>query len=920
MLALMKEWSSAVLTISKPLSAGQAQTYHQKEFTSKEQSYWSQGNAVQGEWQGRLATQYGLVGAVSAEDFAKLSQGQHPQTGEQLVQHRIAHEYKDENGKSIKTMEHRAGWDATFSAAKSVSLTALVGGDHRIREAHRESVRLALDESERYTQARIGGNHPAETTGKFAVAKFEHDTARPVNGYAAPQLHTHAVIFNVTERANGETRALQERGLFQSQQFATAIYQAELTYRLRQLGYEIERGRSGAPEIKGYTQEYLDASSPRSQQIREYLEKTGHSSKESAEIAAHSTRDRKEILSPREVLAAHRRLAADFGNQPDAVVRAAREHAHQLQPPTNPAQRANEAVTFARDKNFEREAVVDERLLVRDSLRRGMGEVRYAEVRASLESRQKAGEFVSVQRSAHQTGRLLTTVKTIAAEREIVGQMREGQNQVEPVMSRQNAITTVDQCSYLNAGQKTVIEGVISSPDRIQGIQGVAGAGKTTTLEVIRSAAEAKGYEVEGFAPTSRAAKQLEQAGIHAGTLQSFLARTQNAEAEPTQKRFFFIDESSLASTNQMRGFLERMGSRDRVLLIGDTRQHQGVEAGRPFQQLQEAGMHTAKLEEIVRQKDPALKATVEMLAHGQTAAAIDALREGGRITQIVDPQERIHAIARNYVASPERTLIVSPDNASRQQLNQAVRQELKALGILKPEDHRFRVLVPRQDMTGAERAWASRYQIEDVVRYSRGSKLVGIEAGTYGTVVGVDPTENLLTIQKATGDQISYDPKRLAGVSVYREMEREFSVGDRMQFTAPKKQLGVANRELGAIEKIEGSGDITLRLEDGRAVQFNATEHPHFDHGYAVTSHSSQGLTADRVLINIDTTVNPQLLNSRFAYVAVSRASLDAEIYTNGATDLGQRLSGDVSKSSAVEFSHSAGNVMADVSLGQGI
>jgi conjugative relaxase-like TrwC/TraI family protein len=144
-------------------------------------------------------------------------QGQHPQTGEQLVRHRLAHEYKDENGKAVTSMEHRAGWDATFSAPKSVSLTALVGGDDRIRAAHRESVRIALDELERYTQARIGGNHPAETTGKFIVAKFEHDTARPVNGYAAPQLHTHAVIFNLTERDDGETRALQERGLFQSQ-------------------------------------------------------------------------------------------------------------------------------------------------------------------------------------------------------------------------------------------------------------------------------------------------------------------------------------------------------------------------------------------------------------------------------------------------------------------------------------------------------------------------------------------------------------------------------------------------------------------------------------------------------------------------------------------------------------------------------
>jgi conjugative relaxase-like TrwC/TraI family protein len=213
-----------MLTISKPLSAGQAQTYHQKEFTAKEQNYWSQRGVIAGEWQGRMAGQFGLAGNVSAEDFVKLSQGQHPQTGEQLVRQRSSYEYQDAEGKTIKTMEHRAGWDATFSAPKSVSLTALVGGDERVREAHRESVRIALDQLEQYTQARIGGNHPPETTGRFIAAKFEHDTARPVDGYVAPQLHTHAVVFNVTERDDGQPRAIQPQSLFASQQFATAIY------------------------------------------------------------------------------------------------------------------------------------------------------------------------------------------------------------------------------------------------------------------------------------------------------------------------------------------------------------------------------------------------------------------------------------------------------------------------------------------------------------------------------------------------------------------------------------------------------------------------------------------------------------------------------------------------------------------------
>ena len=491
-----------------------------------------------GEWQGRLAAQFGLAGAVSAEDFGKLSQGQHPETGEQLVRQRASYEYQDADGKTVKTMEHRAGWDATFSAPKSVSLTALVGGDDRVREAHRESVSTALEQLEYYTQARIGGNHPPETTGKFIAAKFEHDTARPVDGYVAPQLHTHAVVFNLTERENGQARAIQPQSLFASQQFATAVYQSELTYRLKDLGYEITVGRSGAPEIKGYTQEYLDASSPRSQQIREYLERTGRNGREAAEIAAHSTRDRKEIHSPGEVMAAHRKLAADFGHQADAVVRAARDRQQHQERPANTVDRVRESLTFSRDKNFEREAVVDERALIRDGLRRGMGDITFAQVRGNLNARIASGEFQAVER-AHMPGRQFTTAKTIAAEREIIGRVREGRSQIEPLLPRSQAIAFADQQQQLNRTQRSVVEDVLSSPDRIQGIQGFAGSGKTTTLSVIRSAAEIQGFQVEGFAPTSRAARQLGEAGVEAGTLQGFLARS-TAPSPPEQKTFLF--------------------------------------------------------------------------------------------------------------------------------------------------------------------------------------------------------------------------------------------------------------------------------------------------------------------------------------------------------------------------------------------
>jgi conjugative relaxase-like TrwC/TraI family protein len=894
-----------VLTISKPLSAAQAQNYHKTEFVSKEQNYWSQRGEIAGEWQGRLAENFGLAGAVAAEDFARLSQGQHPQTGEQLVRQRASYIYKDADGNTIKTMEHRAGWDATFSAPKSVSLTALVGGDFRVREAHREAVRTALEQLESYTMARIGGNHPADPTAKFIAAKFEHDTARPVDGYAAPQLHTHAVIFNVTQRESGEYRALQPQSLFASQQFATSIYQSELTYRLRQLGYEITAGRSGAPEIKGYTQEYLDASSPRSQQIREYLERNGRNGKEAAEIAAHSTRDGKEIQPLRDAMEAHRKLAAEYGHQADAVVKAAHERVQHQERTPDSHQRAREAVSFARDRNFEREAVVDERTLVRDALRRGMGEITYGQVRSSLTARLASGEFRQMDDARDLPGRRFTTARVIEAERDVIHRMQEGKGRIEPLMPQQQLTAASEQHRFMNRAQRAAVEEVLGATDRIHGIQGYAGTGKSTVLSTLRETIEARGYEVHGLAPTSRAARQLNEAGIPTGTLQGFLAASSAAAGNGRERHYYFIDESSLASTRQMREFLARLSPGDRVLLIGDTRQHQSVEAGRPFEQLQQAGMRTAKLDEIVRQKDPALKSAVEMLARGQSAGAIIELRRQGRVKEIPGREERIRVVARAYAESPDRTLIVSPDNASRRELNRAVRNEQRANGSVTGQDHPLRVLIQRQDMTGADRAWANHYETGDVVRYSRGSKAAGIEAGSYATVTAIDPSQNLLTVQKKSGEFITYDPRRLTGVSVYRERIHDFAVGDRIQFTAPDKSLGVANRDLALIESISPNGLISARLDDNHRIEFEAAEHRHFDHGYAVTSHSAQGLTAERVLIHADTSVHPDLLSSRFGYVAVSRASHEASIFTDDVTRLGQQLSSEVSKTSALEIDY---------------
>src|SRR5262249_29087223 len=184
-----------------------------------------------------------------------------------------------------------------------------------------------------------------------------------------------------------------------------------------------------------------------------------------------------------------------------------------------------------------------------------------------------------------------------------------------------------------------------------------------------------------------------------------------------------------------------------------------------------------------------------------------------------------------------------------------------------------------------------------DVIRYSRGSKTEGITPGEYARITSVDPKENRITIERENGTAQTYDPRRLSGVSVHREAERDFSNGDRIQFTAPSRELHVANRDLGTIEHVHSNGDLKIRMDSGREVRFNVHEHPHLDYGYAMTSHSSQGQTADRVLIHVDTEKSELLVNNRFAYVSVSRAQHDAQIYTNDRSRLARSLSRETSQ-----------------------
>jgi ATP-dependent exoDNAse (exonuclease V) alpha subunit len=622
-------------------------------------------------------------------------------------------------------------------------------------------------------------------------------------------------------------------------------------------------------------------------------------------------------------------MAVQYGNQPATVVSQAhgRDSRQSLQ--REPSDVADQGIRSAIARNTEREAVIDERAVLADALRHEMGFVRTAGVKDSFATAVQQGALIEMPQREGRGSRAFTTPEMKQCEAEVLQCMARGLGTCEELASPSISRSVLESHSYLNESQHAAAAIILGSRDRIMGLEGKAGTGKTTTLKAVCEAAKKAGFQVEGLAPTSRAALNLADAEIPTMTLARHQMKSQ--EKASGSKHLYIVDESTLASTRQMNDFMKCIRQHDRVLFVGDTQQHEAVDAGRPYAQLQEAGMHSARLTEIVRQKDAGLRTVVEQLAVGNVEGALSDMAKQGRIHEFVGRKERIDAIVHSYTENPKGTLIISPDNDSRQEIAQRIHEEMRNTGQVKGEEHTVQVLTTKQNLTNEDRRWAQNYEPGDVLRFTTSSKAIGVASRESVRVAETQDEKNLITVERQDGKRITYSPERVYGVTAYREAERRFAEGDRVQFSATFHPQNVPNRTLGTIDKINEAGDLTLQMDSGRSVSFNLRQHPHLDYGYAVTSHSSQSETVDNVLIHVDSEhVHKGLINNRMAYVAISRARFDAQIFTNDAESLAYELSKDVSHSTALRpdelkqaiessNSHSARESSSEHSVGLG-
>ena len=936
-----------MLSIGALASASQGASYYERDgYYAKDDPEHRDASA----WAGKGAEELGLKGPVDADTFRAVLEGRVPDgSGQQLGR-------RGRDGEIL----HRPGRDLTFSAPKSVSIAALVGGDNRIVDAHDRAVAATLTWVEKNaaetrmkdpdsgTMARVGGQ-------KIVAAAFRHDTSRNLD----PQLHTHAVLANMVRGEAGKWRSMANEGLYEKQKLIGMLYRGELAAGLAKLGYGIEKTHAdGRFEIAGVPREAIDAFSTRRAEIEAAMEARGLGATADnprlAERAALMTRAAKRDIDRGELREVWRNQAADLGLDARALVAEAVEKSaspvremagrvaqhdidsepqpaasgktagpmrqaelpldgpaqapgRELSPEAAPPSPAAEAVAWALAHLSEREAVFPRSDLFAAALAHAPGAIAMTEAEREVAALEKAGSLHAVDLPGAEDS--LATERSVAEERETVASMQAGQGRGRAVMRGWQVQGHLSR-GPLTAGQKDAVKTILTAKDRTVGVQGYAGTGKTTMLNRARTLAEKKGWRMTGLAPSASAAQTLAtEAGIATETLQRFLARNAGvAEGRLTKrgaremraafaKTILVVDEGSLASTVQARDLLRIANELriPRVVLVGDARQLDAVDAGKPFAQLQAAGMKTAVMDEIMRQRDPALKEAVEASLKGDVGRAFEKL--GSNVAE-VKPDNIAGAVAARWLRlsqdERENTGVMAPSHELRQQINGHIRERLAREGRIHGPAMESERLVSK-GYTGAEKALADNYGPGDVVAFHRPYRRIGVEKGDERTVIGVDYKSREVLLDDGRGGSVAWKPQQIGGrrggSEVYHVEEIELRAGDRIRWTRNDAGLGLVNSRTAEVMKV-ANGRVTFRLEDGKTLELGANDPQlrHLDHAWASTVHAFQGRTVDNVIAAMEAR-HPHLTTQKSFYVEISRARDRAELVTDDAKALREQL-----------------------------
>lgn len=840
-----------MLRIIQNTSSAGAKTYYSTA------DYYSEGQELAGQWRGEGARLLGLAGHVRQADWDALCDNRFPDSGEPLTLRRKA--------------ERRVGYDFNFHVPKSVSLVYGLTRDERILEAFGESVNETMLDMEAETKARVrkGGRNEDRTTGNMVWGEFVHFTARPVDGTPDPHLHAHCFVFNTTwDMEEGAWKAGQFSDIKRDAPYFEAKFHSRLAQRLSELGFDIERTRTGW-ELAGIDKSATDKFSRRTAMIEDEARKRGLSDPAAkSELGAKTREHKRKDLSLDQLAAEWRtRLSDDELRLVKSVVEKLDGRPWEEDPDA-----AKRAIELSADHIFERKSVAAERELLARAMKQSVGKV-------SVGSVERALAAADVVRADQHGRKMLTTRDVLAEEKRMIAFARKGRGS-RPRLGRKDRRINRD---WLNRGQKGAVEHVLGSRDRVVLVRGGAGVGKTTMMKEAVEGIEEGGTKVFTFAPSAGARDVLKKEGFERAETVARLLVDTKLQAE-VNGQVLWVDEAGLLGSKTMASLFDLADKMDcRVILSGDRKQHGSVERGAALRMLEnEAGLQPAEIREIQRQEGD-YKQAVQALSDGRTEDGFAELLKLGWVKE-VGVGERYKEMAAEYVQSAREgveTLVVSPTHGEGERITKAIRQGLREVRLLGSDERRFLSLA-NANLTQAER--------QDVVNFVPGDVLV-FHQNAKGFSRG----------QRVVAGREALPLDQAARFQVFHPTEISFAPGDALRVTQNGKTLDgkhrLNNGDLYRVSGFDQTGNIVLA--NGWKVSKN---YGHLAYGYCVTSHASQGKSVARVLIGQSADSFPASSREQF-YVSVSRGRKQVTVYTDDKKELLKAIRQSDDRISAVEL-----------------
>jgi conjugative relaxase-like TrwC/TraI family protein len=827
--------------------------------------YYAAGEIRPGQWIGTGAERLGLNQTVTREQFHGLCENRNPQNDERLTQ------------RQLKVDQRRVFYDFTCSAPKSVSVLAVTLDDQRLVEAHEESARIAFRELETFAAARVRkeGARKDRLTDNLVAAAFVHDSSRALD----PQLHTHFTVFNATfDKEERCWKALEARGMYDAIRYGTAVYRNELAKRVQQIGYGIQPAKHGF-EIAGVNPEILNRFSKRAQQrdavVQEMEQKLGRKlSNNEISHAVHQSRAKK--LKGISTAAVRERQLSQLSDDERQSLQTLRTSARSSCLPRI-ALVENQVLNHAVAHVFERKSVVPEHELLSVALSHRLGAVELKHLKGAVKHSEN---LVKTERG-------FSTKEIVATELALIQTVNAGCDAVAPLHPGYNP------ADWLGEDQRRAIYHVLRTSDRITGLRGLAGSGKTTALRELVAACKESRVEPLFCAPTAAATEVLRKEGFEAKTLQSLLL----SKPVLTEQQLVVLDEAGAVGMDDMKRLFDYARAA-RIILSGDTGQHASVARGDALRILERhSNFKSGQLTAIRRQRKAAYRKAVELAAQKRTVEAFAQLERMGAVTEVLaDGHHDLHdSAAKSYLkalAENKSALLVAPTWNEIEAVTEKVRAALKTSGRLAGEEKEFQVF-DSLSWTEAQKRDARQYRPGMAIHFHRRGH--GFEKGETVQVVAVE--NDSLKVQHTDGSENIFPLGAGIACDVGEKRKLKVAAGDKLllQANAVAVRKHFVNGELVEVKAVQGD---SVLLADGRVIP---VDYRTFTHGYAVTSHAAQGKTVDEVLLVASSRSLPAIHQEQF-YVSISRGRERCQIFTDDSDLLRSHVTRSSARLAAVE------------------